>query len=387
VKDQFNIIKMPQSDVNDTSATLIEWLALEGSYVNRGDPICTIETSKAAFDIESDYSGYIMHLLDAGKDILVSTPIAIIGRDVKVVNKEKEKYLGEGNCNLSSGKVLVSNVKATNKARELALKYNIDLEDIKSEGIIKEKDVVSLLDGIEKQNQSNSENKFDIERHIELIGNQKVGKDLMLESIKNIPQSYVEKEIATTELEKFINDYMENEGKYITVLSVILHCLGKSLKKNKVLNSYREDDKICIYQRINVGIVINNDHNISIPVIKDIDQLTPSEIVMKLFSVRKDLMNKKPKIDDLIGGTFTVSPMDHTDVKRFVPIIHPKQAAVLAIPKIQIKNTYDSKGNMAQINYMNLGLTFDHSFLNAVHAIELLNCIEDEMKLLIENEA
>ena len=320
MKDDIFLIKVPQLDESVSSATVVEWYISDGAIINEGDSICAIETSKAVFDIEADQSGCLVHLVEEGQEVLVSTPIGIIGLNIELANKEKEKYLIARSGDIGNESP-ASNIKATEKAKKLASKHNIDLADINSDGIIKKKDVLMLLENNKEKDQTNNEMYYDIESTIELVGNRKAGKELMLESIRNIPQSFVEKEINTTELERYIKDYASNEGKYITTLSVILFSLGKALKEYKILNSYREDNKLFIYKRINVGVIINHENNISIPVIKDIDQLPPLEIVKKLFGMRKDIMIRKPKIDDLVGGTFSVSAMDHTDVKRFIPIV------------------------------------------------------------------
>ena len=93
-----------------------------------------------------------------------------------------------------------------------------------------------------------------------------------------------------------------------------------------------------------------------------------------LFRIRKSLIKKKSIVDDFIDGTFTISALDHTNVTSFIPIIHPKQSAVLALPTVTDKLVLiNEKVEIDKI--INLGLSFDHSFLNATMANNFLSDI------------
>ena len=81
---------MPQLNANDSVATLVKWLVEEGASVTKGDVICSIETSKAIVDLESDFSGKIVQLATPKEEIPVSKPIALIGNNFEQLKKEKE---------------------------------------------------------------------------------------------------------------------------------------------------------------------------------------------------------------------------------------------------------------------------------------------------------
>ena len=105
-------------------------------------------------------------------------------------------------------------------------------------------------------------------------------------------------------------------------------------------------------------------------------------IQYKCHLIFRDIMKKKPNINDLLGATFTVSPMDHSELTRFIPIIHPKQAAVLAIPKIQTKYALDKKSKLEKRRLINIGMSFDHSFLDATQANDFLCTLIEQMDIV-----
>ena len=86
---------------------------------------------------------------------------------------------------------------------------------------------------------------------------------------------------------------------------------------------------------------------------------------------------------DLTNGTFTISSLDHTNVSRFYPIIHPGQSAVLAIPKVIDSFCLDKNSKIIKNKIINIGLSFDHSFLNASMAINFLDNLSSEIEAII----
>ena len=379
---------MPQLNANDSVATLVKWLVEEGANVTKGDVICSIETSKAIVDLESDFSGKIVQLAAPKEEILVSKPIALIGNNFEQLKKEKEKQVQLNHQN-SDEKTVEEKFNATKKARSLAEKLGIDLSHLNIEGIIKEKDVLEFSGKEQLENQDRIEkNDVEIESYVDLTGGRKTGKVLMLESIRTIPQSYVERIVLLDEIVKTITNYEAKKGKLITFLSVVISVLAKTLKQNKRFNAYRKNDQILIYKKINIGVVVNHDNYISIPTIKNTCSLHPTEIAEELMRIRMSIMRKKPILEDLSGASFMVSAMDHTEITRFIPIVHPRQAATLAIPKIQFKSE-DREGVLSKISYLNLGLTFDHSFLDAIQASKFLNDFAENLcrqKDLLDSE-
>ena len=379
---------MPQLNANDSVATLVKWLVEEGANVTKGDVICSIETSKAIVDLESDFSGKIVQLAAPKEEILVSKPIALIGNNFEQLKKEKEKQVQLNHQN-SDEKTVEEKFNATKKARNLAEKLGIDLSHLNIEGIIKEKDVLEFSGKEQLENQDRIEkNDVEIESYVDLTGGRKTGKVLMLESMRTIPQSYVERIVLLDEIVKTITNYEAKKGKLITFLSVVISVLAKTLKQNKRFNAYRKNDQILIYKKINIGVVVNHDNYISIPTIKNTCSLHPTEIAEELMRIRMSIMRKKPILEDLSGASFMVSAMDHTEITRFIPIVHPRQAATLAIPKIQFKSE-DREGVLSKVSYLNLGLTFDHSFLDAIQASKFLNDFAENLcrqKDLLDSE-
>ena len=129
----------------------------------------------------------------------------------------------------------------------------------------------------------------------------------MLQSNEFIPSSYIEKKVYVTGYDQLINQLIEQKKVMITMISILIHCLAKSLEKHSIFNSFREKNDINIYKQINIGFVISLDGGLSIPVIKNCNNLQPEEITEEILRIRKSIMKKTVNVDDLTGSTFTVS--------------------------------------------------------------------------------
>jgi pyruvate/2-oxoglutarate dehydrogenase complex dihydrolipoamide acyltransferase (E2) component len=362
-KNNFEIT-LPRFDTNDDNATIMEWAIKEFDHVEEKDLLCCVETSKATFEVCTDHAGYIIILEEEGGQVPSGSPIAIVGEDIETLKKEKINYIKSKSILSESDRNLKN--KVTKKALALAERHNVNLSEIKKGGFIREKDVLELLD--------DSHEETIYKETIELKGNKKIGKDLMVFSSNQIPQSYIEKNLDCTNLIEAIDEYISNTNEMLTVLSVIVNSIACSLLKNRLFNSFREDNKIFLYKDINIGVIVHDGKNISIPTIHNADKTEPTEIVKLLMGIRMDLMKKNPNISEISGSTFIISSLEHTDITRFIPIVHPKQAAILALPKIQKQENK---------HFTNIGLSFDHSFLDATVADKLLVDMENILNVKI----
>ncbi|RLC82169.1 MAG: hypothetical protein DRJ03_05115 [Chloroflexi bacterium] len=140
------VVTVPQLGVNDQVATIVDWYVRDEDAVSSGDPLCTLETTKAVFDVEADASGYVVCLASVGSEVEISQPIALIGSVLEDLRAEKEGFerrsTEESNVRSTS---LSESVKATRKARATAQRLGVDLKEISVHGIIREQDVVQYV--------------------------------------------------------------------------------------------------------------------------------------------------------------------------------------------------------------------------------------------------
>lgn len=134
-------IVIPQLDANSESVKLVRWEVEDGADVSRGDQLCTVETSKAIYEVEAEESGVVVLLFPEGSVVSFNVPIACIvaGRE------EAAQYRAQGRAAGAKPADGGGEVSVTKKAAELAAKHHVDLAAVESEGIITESDVQAYL--------------------------------------------------------------------------------------------------------------------------------------------------------------------------------------------------------------------------------------------------
>lgn len=140
-------VPLPHLGVNDITAKIVEWHINEGDYVNKGEIICTVETTKSIFDIEAHESGYCYFLLNHGDEVNIGDIICLITKDkvnkedlINLYRKQKETVIENRNN---------EDIKVTEKAKLLAKRLNIDISKIEvKSNIINEEAVLAYYENL-----------------------------------------------------------------------------------------------------------------------------------------------------------------------------------------------------------------------------------------------
>ena len=113
MNDDLFVVKLPQLGTNDISATITKWFVIEGDLVKKGDLICSIETTKAVSDIESEQDGYIAIMADLNQEVFTSSPLAIICKKQEQLYIHKKSLL----LDIEERNTLENNDKYTDSIR------------------------------------------------------------------------------------------------------------------------------------------------------------------------------------------------------------------------------------------------------------------------------
>ena len=204
-----------------------------------------------------------------------------------------------------------------------------------------------------------------------------------VKSKTEIPHFYVSADIDMTEamsLRSQINERMQSEGVRISVNDLVIMASASALQKHPKFNSYFLDDAIQIQRRINIGIAIAEEEGLIIPAVMDCAGKSLGEIAR----ASKDLIGRAKtgtlSPEEYTGGTFTVSNMGMYDVSSFAAIIHPPQAAVLAVGTVA-KRPVVRGDEIAIAQVMTATLSADHRVADGAEGAELLM----EIKKALEN--
>ncbi len=214
----------------------------------------------------------------------------------------------------------------------------------------------------------------------------------MSESYFSIPSFIQTWEIDMFELlalrKKLMEPIMEKTEKKITVTDLISFAVIKTLMKHKYINASLnpEGTEITLHNYVNLGMAVGMDDGLLVPVVKNADKMSLSDLVVALKDVTARTLSKKLMPDEQMGSTFTISNLGMYGVEHFTAIINQPNAAILSVAST--KETMVVRNGEAVIRpIMKMSLTSDHRIIDGLGAAkfmtDLKKLLEDPLSLLI----
>lgn len=214
----------------------------------------------------------------------------------------------------------------------------------------------------------------------------------MSESYFSIPSFIQTWEVDMKELlalrKKLMDPIMEKTGKRLTVTDLISYAVVRTLMKHKYINAKINDEatEITFHNYVNLGMAVGMDDGLLVPVVKNADKMSLSDLVVALKDVTERTLSKKLKPDEQAGSTFTISNLGMYGVEHFTAIINQPNAAILSVSSTKEKLVVRD-GEAVIRPMMKVSLTSDHRIIDGLGAAkfmtDLKQLIEDPLSLLI----
>jgi pyruvate dehydrogenase E2 component (dihydrolipoamide acetyltransferase) len=166
---------------------------------------------------------------------------------------------------------------------------------------------------------------------------------------------------------------------HVSYTAIIVCAAAKALRIHQNVNSAIIDDKIHIYKDINVGVAVSTDKGLIVPVLKNADKKELLSISLELKTLIEKAREGQLSRQDLTGGTFTVTNLGMYDVKMFLPIINPPEAAILAAGSIEKKPAIMNRQIVTRPT-MTLTLAYDHRIIDGAPAARFLRKIKETIE-------
>lgn len=406
-------IKIPDLAESITEGTIAEWLVKPGDQVQKGDPVAELETDKVNVEINSDYTGVIVELLaEEGDDVAVGQAIAKVDEsgeatvadsapapaaeeapaaaqpDVKVEAKEEPAA--------ASG----IDVIATPAARKLAREKGIDLASVQASdplGRVRPSDVEAASRASAapapqapvQEASVASEKPYRRERMTRR--RQTIAKRLveaqhtaaMLTTFNEVDMT------AIMNLRKERQDaFVAKNGIKLGFMSFFTKATVAALKEFPLLNAEIDDKDLIIKEYYDIGIAVSTDDGLVVPVVRDADKLDFAGVEREIARLGSLARENKLSIDDLQGGSFTITNGGIFGSMMSTPILNAPQVGILGMHNI-VKRAVVMPDDTIEVRpMMYLALSYDHRIVDGKEAVQFLvrikQMIEDPYDLLLQ---
>src|SRR5690625_4931652 len=417
-------IKIPELAESITEGTIAEWLVKAGDKVEKGDPVVELETDKVNVEVNSDYSGVIAEVLaEEGDDVSVGDTIAKVdenaesgevsaepakeepaAKEEKAAEKPAEKEEAPAPAaSAEEESVDTSGVVASPAARKLARELNIDLSKVKAQdplGRIRPEDVEAAnkaaqapAPAAKQEPATSSTQEFTKPVKVERMSRrrQTIAKRLveaqhnaaMLTTFNEVDMSAI-MNMRKERQESFVakNDIKLGFMSFFTKASVA------ALKEFPLLNAEIDGTDLIIKEYYDIGIAVSTDEGLVVPVVRDADKLDFAGIEREIVRLGTKARDNQLGIDDLQGGSFTITNGGIFGSMLSTPILNAPQVGILGMHNI-VKRAVVMPDDTIEVRpMMYLALSYDHRIVDGKEAVQFLvrikQMLEDPYDLLLQ---
>ncbi len=401
-------ISMPKLGMNMTSGIIVGWLVKEGSQVEAGQPVLEVETDKAVNTIESPMSGLLAKIIKhEGEDVPCTFVLAVITKPGEEIPSQIPETITDGirptaevevkplHSNIPEaseiGKTTHRRVFISPSAKLLAQELGIDLIKIKPTGDrISRKDVEAAYQALQtagpieqKENASATGGEDTRGKPTATIKEASVLRrriaEHMAASARTVARVGLKLEADAAGLMNW-RERVRSSGLMIGYSELLAKITATALKEFHYMNAQMVGNEIWEMSEINVGIAVDVEGGLVVPVIKNVDQKTLEEIQHAISEMINRARAGRSLPEDLRGGTFTITNLGNFEIEEFLPIINLPECAILGVGAIIRKPV--AIGEMVEIRpRIGLTLAFDHRLVDGVPAARFLQ----RLKGLVEN--
>lgn len=384
-------VVMPKFGLTMTEGTIQQWFKAEGDAIAAGEALFEVETEKVLYEIEAPADGTVAKLLYAVEAVVgVGLPVAVLaeaGEDVAEIAARYADAAGAQAAPTAAAPPEAApaaesaasadrpkRVPVTPAARKLAKEHGIDLDRVTGSGPrgrITREDVQKIIDGGGQPVASPAPTEDEIQP---LRGMRKVIAERMHQSLQGSAQLTITSEVDVSELIDRRHAVRQEFG--VTYTDFIVQACAHALRQHPRMNAALEDGTLRLTSGIHVGLAVALDEGLIVPVIRDADRKSLEEIAGEAKTLAEKARAGRLTLEDVSGGTFTVSNLGMYGVDAFTPILNTPQTGILGVGRIVEKPAL-SRGEIAKRSTMVLSLTFDHRVIDGAPAGAFLQTVAD----------
>ena len=379
---------LPKVDMDMDDGIITEWKVAPGDRVRQGQILFDIETNKSVMEVESPGSGVIRDLAPiTGEPIAVGTVVGWIDADAEAgvsLPATPERTTAASPSAPESGidhatsspKPAASvaatitpsdSIRATPLARRAARMLDVDLADVAGSGPagrIVEKDVVARAGPAAKSAGANAD------RLVPFNPVRRIVAQRLAESARSAPHFFVSAQIDMSALQAALRNWGGASAPDRTRPSMtvtLAYLAGRVLALHPMLNASIEGDAVRLHARVNIGVAVDDQGDLFVPVLRDVPAHTLDELAREFARLRAAVRAREITPDDMRGGTFTISNLGMYGVDAFTAIINPPESAILAVGRT-VDTPVGRDGQVVLRPMATFTLSSDHRIVDGVTA-------------------
>jgi 2-oxoglutarate dehydrogenase E2 component (dihydrolipoamide succinyltransferase) len=368
-------VVVPRMNTNDDQAVLVKWLVSSGAAVKNEQPVVVMETTKATFEVNAPRDGYIFFDLGSAIMVDVGASIAWISDDPTAPAKTAATSAASATAAQAADVTAAGEDRFSRKALRLMKEHGLRAADFPGAERVEVADVERMVaqratSGPLPGPVTRASSAAPADAHALEQLPSKILEARTLERVyRQIVPSSVVITVAEPRLQQRLQSLAQQEG-VISALELMIFEAAKLLKEFPALNGFYADGRAFTFNHVAIGFAINaGGRSLKVPVIHDCIVPSVLQIARSVRDLSLKYMREELSVQDLSGGTFTVTDLSGQGVVSFIPVINERQSAILGI-------CAERPGTATR----DLVLTFDHRISDGMQAAEFLTQLRDALE-------
>ena len=405
-------VKIPAVGESITSGVVSAWHKKSGDFVNEGETLFTLETDKVSTEIVAEKAGVLETKVSEGREVKIGEVVATIDdskrppeekKEEKAKKKEPQEKKKESEPEKKAAEE-TERKQSAEKPLSPAVRRIVEEEELGPEkipgtgkgGRLTKADVLAAVQERGKAGEKmearevepSADGRF-VRKKISPLRRKIAQQLVMAQHTAAILTTFNECDMsAVQELRsKSQEEFTKKNGVKLGLMSFFVKACVNALKAVPVVNGRIEDDDFIQNNFYDIGVAVGTERGLVVPVVRDADKKSFADLEHDIFDYASRAREGKLKIEDLQGGTFTITNGGVYGSLFATPILNPPQSGILGMHKIMPRPvSVDGKVEIRPMMY--LALSYDHRAIDGKEAVTFLikvkECIEDPQKLPLD---
>lgn len=381
-------IKIPSMGESINEATIGTIIKASGTRVAMDDEILELETDKVNQVLYAQQAGIIVLNVSQGDIVKIGQVVGHIDSEGKEESKKEESKKTKEPAPQAKEKKPTIQPSTTPPSKGTRISKEEEMASILSETQKAPKESVKPKETITTSDEMPSKR---IETRQKMSRIRQVISKRLVEAQHNAAMLTTFNEVDLSQViaarEKYKESFLKQHGVKLGFMSFFVKAVVESLKTQKELNSYIEGDEIIHREYYDIGVAVSTDRGLVVPIIRECDKLSFSEIEKAIESHAKKAREGGLSVDDLQGGGFTITNGGVYGSLLSTPIINPPQSGILGMHKIQ-KRPVVVDDQIVIRPMMYVALSYDHRIVDGKEAVTFLvsikNFLEDPARMILQ---
>ncbi len=393
-------IKVPTVGESISEVTLLKWVKNSGDYVERDEVIAELESEKATFEVNAEKAGTLQQSAKEGDTLNMGDTLATIdetaakpekaagsnGTPAKEEKAEPKKEAAATQTSQAPVTAVSNDIKATPVAAAIIADKKVDPKSVTPSGVnskIVKSDVLAALSNPGKV--TGGKPLFSREERREKMSQlRKTISRRLVESKNTTAMLTTFNEVDMTRImdirKQHKDKFKESHGVNLGFMSFFAKACAIALQEWPAVNAYIDGDQLVYHDYADISVAVSTPRGLTVPVIRNVESLSMADIEKKVIELAGKARDNKLSMDELTGGTFTITNGGVFGSLMSTPIINLPQSAILGMHKIQ-ERPMAINGQVVIKPMMYLALSYDHRIIDGRESVSFLV----RLKELLEN--